>query len=423
MNKTWSIARTEFIKHLRKPSFWLTVLGIPLLALVISLAGSVGDDPDQAAIPGLADPAKIQADIEAGKPQVGFVDLSGQIGAIPASFPAQTAALYRQYPSVEAAQIALNAEEIPAFYVIPADYLAKGELGYYSSQFSPFGNGFQESLIETLIATSLLDSADVRYARNVLAPTQGLTMEKLNPLASATAASEAERESAAFTLGYAFAMLLYISIFLSASLLLQALIEEKENRVIEVVLSSVSPRTLLRGKIIGLGLLGLLQLSLWLSLGYARLSLVSKGLGSLSLNVPPLVWALAVLCFILGYLLYASLMAGIGAVANTMRESSQLTVIVVLPIILPLLFLSVLIDQPNGVVAQALTYFPLTAPIVLVIRSAITAVPLWQVVLSLAIMVGSVLLLQSVAARMFKATTLLSGVKPSFGGLVRALRG
>jgi ABC-2 type transport system permease protein len=424
MNKTFSIARTEFVKHLRKPTFWLTLLGVPLLAAVISFFNADASSPEKTAIPGLSDPAQIKADIEAGKPQIGFVDLSGTVAAIPASFPAETANLYRQYPDVEAARAAMVAKEIPAFYVIPADYIAKGELIYYSPQFSPFGNSFQQSLIETLIATSLLDSGDVGYARSVLAPTQGLTIEPLNPAAAGdSAAKNDDRESAAFTLGYAFAMLLYISIFVSASLLLQALIEEKENRVIEVVLSSVSPRTLLRGKILGLGLLGLLQLSVWLAIGFAGISSRSALTSSLAaIKVAPTVWLLALVCFGLGYLIYASLMAGIGAIANTMRESSQLTIVVVLPIILPLVFLSVLINQPNGALSQALTYFPLTSPIVLVIRSAISNVPIWQTALALALMVATIVLLQSLAARMFKATTLLAGDKPSFRGLARALR-
>jgi len=95
----------------------------------------------------------------------------------------------------------------------------------------------------------------------------------------------------------------------------------------------------------------------------------------------------------------------------------------VLPIILPLMFLGVIITQPNGTLSQVLTYVPLTAPIVLVMRAAISAISLWEVGLSLLSMAATVVLLQILAARLFKATTLLSGAKPSLGGFVRALRG
>ncbi|MBA3470416.1 MAG: ABC transporter permease [Herpetosiphonaceae bacterium] len=425
MNKTISIARTEFLKHLQKPTFWLTLLGVPILLVVVSLLGNAGDPGSSQAIPGLATPDQIAAEIKAGKPQVGFVDQSGLVPGIPASFPAETAALYRQYASIDEAQAALANEEIPGFYIIPADYLTKGELVRYSPQFNPFGGALQESLIEIVIATNLLDSQDVLYARALLEPTAGLKVEALNPpVNSAEVQNESVRQEAAFALGTGFALLLYISIFMSASLLLQALIEEKENRVIEVVLSSVSPRHLLQGKIAGLGLLGLFQVSVWLAIAGGALVGGSKIMATLSaIKVTPLVWALALVCFILGYLIYASLMAGIGAIANTMRESSQLTVIVVLPIIIPLMFLSVIITQPNGTLSQVLTYVPLTAPIVLVMRAAISAIPLWQVGVSLLGMVATVILLQILAARIFKANTLLSGAKPSLGGFVRALRG
>ena len=179
MNKTLSIARTEFIKHLRKPTFWLTLFGIPLLAAVISLFS--GDAAEETkGIPGLVSPEQIAAEIEAGKAQIGFVDLSGRVPAIPASFPETTAALYRRYATVDEAQAALKAGDIPAFYIIPADYIAKGELIRYSPQFNPFGNNFQESLIETLLATSLLESGDVRYARAILEPSALISVDSLS---------------------------------------------------------------------------------------------------------------------------------------------------------------------------------------------------------------------------------------------------
>lgn len=425
MNKTMTIARAEFVKHLQKPTFWLTLIGVPLLGLIISMISGPGDNSAGRSIPGLPNPNQTAAEIEAGKPQVGFVDFSGLVAGLPASFPAETAALYRQYSSVEAAQTALKNADIPGFYIIPADYVTKGELIRYSVQLDPFGGALEETLIKMLLATSLLESKDVQYAQLMLNPTLGLQVEQLNAVANAdTTQKESDRQAAAFQLGTSFALTLYIAIFVSASLLLQALIEEKENRVIEVVLSSVSPQNLLRGKIMGLGLLGLLQLVTWLTIAALTLFGGTKVIAALTtIKVAPIVWVLALVCFGLGYLIYASLMAGIGAIANTMRESSQLTVIVVLPIILPLMFLGLLIDQPNGLLSQILTYVPLTSPIVLVIRAAISAVPLWQIVVSLLIMAGTVLLLQSVAARLFKATTLLAGTKPSLGGFVKALKG
>jgi ABC-2 type transport system permease protein len=140
------------------------------------------------------------------------------------------------------------------------------------------------------------------------------------------------------------------------------------------------------------------------------------------LTVSPAGWALALVCFLFGYAMYAALMAAAGSVATTMRESSQLTLVVILPIILPLAFLSIIIQQPGGILAQILSYVPLTAPVTLPVRQVAGGVPPLQLVVSLAIMAFTVLLLQAAATRVFRAHTLLSGSKPSLGAVLRALR-
>ncbi|KPL79446.1 ABC transporter permease [Herpetosiphon geysericola] len=423
-NKMLSVAQNEFIKHIRKPTFWLAVFGMPLLIAVVGFFSQSSNNNNRSgfAVPGLGDPAKINEDILSGKLKIGFVDESGVIKGIPSSFDPQTASLYIQYPDVAQGLAAMEKTDIPALYVIPSDYLATGKVQRYSNQVNPFGDSLQSSLVELLLSTSLYPDNGSSYAFLLQQPTTQLKVEGPDgPINKAT--NEGERMQSAFVLGMGLALLLYISIFSSANLLLQSLIEEKENRVIEVMLSSLRPRSLLQGKILGLGLLGLVQVAIWITMG-AVITGQGAALGSMMANVeiPVSAWLLALLSFVLGYAMYASLMAGIGAVANTMRESSQLTVIVGLPIIIPLMFLSVIIEQPNGGLTTGLSLFPLTAPVVLTIRSVLTSVPLWQVGLSLGLMVLTVLGLQFVTARMFRASTLLRGSKASFGAMWQALR-
>lgn len=423
-NKMFSVAQNEFIKHIRKPTFWLAVFGMPLMIAVISFLGrsDANSNRDGFAVPGLGDPAKISEDILEGKLKIGFVDQSGVIKGIPSSFDPQTASLYLQYPDIDQGLAALEKADIPALYVIPSDYVATGKVQRYSNQVNPFGDSLQSSLLELLLSTSLYPDTGSSYAFLTQQPTAQLKVEGPDgPINKA--ANEGERMQSAFILGMGLALLLYISIFSSANLLLQSLIEEKENRVIEVMLSSLRPRSLLQGKILGLGLLGLIQVSIWITIG-AVVTGQGASLSSMLANVeiPLGAWFLALISFLLGYAMYASLMAGIGAVANTMRESSQLTVIVGLPIIIPLIFLSIIIDQPNGGFTTALSMFPLTAPVVLTIRSVLTNVPFWQVAVSVVLMTLTVLGLQFVTARMFRASTLLRGSKASFGAMWQALR-
>jgi len=214
---------------------------------------------------------------------------------------------------------------------------------------------------------------------------------------------------------------LTFAIFMSSGLLLQGLLEEKENRTLEVTLTSIAPQPFLLGKILGLGLLGLVQVA-WLLLARGGMGLGASSLGALGqINLPAGVWVLALAYFLLGYLFYAAVMAGIGAVSPSMRESSQYSVVVALFAGLPLFVLSALAGDPSGGLAVGLSLFPPTAAVTMPIRLAVSNVPGWQVALSLALLalaIGGVIWL---AARLFRTTTLLRGSRLAPREILRAL--
>jgi ABC-2 type transport system permease protein len=205
-------------------------------------------------------------------------------------------------------------------------------------------------------------------------------------------------------------MLFYIIILSAASLLLSSVAKEKENRTMEILLATVTPQQLLSGKIIGLGLLGLLQVVVWVGTGRI---LLARGATTFNLSqafqLPPsfLFWGL--LFFLLGYAVYASLMAGLGALVPNLREATQATILVIFPLIIPIVLLSVLIQQPNGTLAVVLSLFPLTAPVAMMTRLAAGSVPLWQTVLSAVLLAITAVLIVRSVARMFRAQTILSG--------------
>jgi ABC-2 type transport system permease protein len=173
---------------------------------------------------------------------------------------------------------------------------------------------------------------------------------------------------------------------------------------------SVTPRQLLTGKIIGLGLVGLLQTIIWVGTG--RILLAQSGsVFSLSsafqLPASFLIWA--VIFFLLGYTVYASLMAGLGALVPNMREASQATILVIFPLIIPIFLLSILINDPNGMLAVILSLFPLTSPVTMMLRLSAISVPFWQTLLSAGLLVATDILVLRSVAHMFHAQTLLSG--------------
>jgi ABC-2 type transport system permease protein len=199
--------------------------------------------------------------------------------------------------------------------------------------------------------------------------------------------------------------------------------EEKENRTIELVLTSVQPWQVMAGKVLGLGALSLLQLLVWLVFGRGLLSVgaPADGLGGSGLSAD--VWLWMIVLFLLGFLLFGSIMAAVGAIGASVRESGQITGFLTLPLLLPLWFAPLIAQQPNSTLSLVLSLLPITAPVTMILRLSEGAVPAWQLALSLTLLVLAVVGAMALAARLFRATTLLTGAKPTPRVIWRALRG
>jgi len=307
--------------------------------------------------------------------------------------------------------------EISAFYLVPEDYLGSGDVIYIRPDFNPLGSSGQSQLFEWVLQVNLL-GGDAALATLINGPLY---------LQETSQTPEPQRDEAnimTFFLPYAVTLLFYIVILGSASLLLSNVAKEKQNRVMEVLMSSVTPRQLLAGKIIGLGLLGLLQTLIWVGIG--RLLLARSGE---TFNLPVafqlptsfLIWGLVF--FLLGYAVYASLMAGLGALVPNLREASQSTFVVIFPLIIPMFLINVLISDPHGTISTLMSLFPLTAPVAMMTRLSAGGVPFWQPVLAAVLLSATAVLVVRSVARMFRAQTLLSG--QSFNGrmFLKALLG
>ena len=206
--------------------------------------------------------------------------------------------------------------------------------------------------------------------------------------------------------------------------MLQSVVKEKENRTAEVLLVSLHPRDLMLGKVIGLGFLALGQMAIWL-VGGMLLSGSGLGLAGLLRNpqapaaiaqaalpaglaLPPgfALWAL--LFFLGGYVVYSSALGALGALAPNMREGSQFTFVFLIPLLTPVWLNYVFTEQPDGLLATILSLFPLTAPTAMVARLAAGGVPFWQAALSLVGLAVTAYIFIHLAARFFRADTLLS---------------
>lgn len=217
---------------------------------------------------------------------------------------------------------------------------------------------------------------------------------------------------------------LLMTIFMSSGYLLNALSEEKENRVMEVLLSSVKPEALLVGKFAGLGVAALLQMTIWIiSIGLAlfAFSLIVDLPGGL-VAVPAAIDIIIVAAyFVIGYFFFASLTASIGAATTTLREANQASALITVPAFAPLWFLGVILPNPDGTLAKVFSYIPVTAPVAAMFRRALDAMSIWEVVLALAILATLSMLGMLLAVRLFRAYLLMYGQRPSIAQIARTV--
>jgi len=221
-----------------------------------------------------------------------------------------------------------------------------------------------------------------------------------------------------------FSLLLALSLMLSSIYMIQGLGDEKESRLVEVLLSSVSSRQLLVGKVLGLGAAGLVQVVIWLASAPLLLRLASSSFGGFisTIQIPANFLILGIVYFILGYLLFAALSVGIGAISPNAREGQQLSMIYTLLVYVPLWFSSLLFIFPNNPIWVALTIFPVTAPMAAMLRLGVSDIAAWELAVSIAVLVLSIIGILFLAIRAFRVYLLMYGKRPNWGTIIQNLR-
>jgi ABC-2 type transport system permease protein len=415
----------ELRRNIRRKGYLFTTFGVPILALLASLVlpglfASLGAEAPQQN----NDPTQIELPTELmqGIDQAGYIDETGRIGAPQGDL----AAAFRRFDDEAAAQAALDAGTIQTYYVIAADYFETGDVSQILPRLSI--TQINPDLIEQLLLDTLGEGVDPQVFTRLGDPATFTEIDRQRN-------TEGESESAfdsRFVVVYVFAIILLGSLFTTNGYLLQSVIEEKETRLIEILLASLRPFELLAGKIAAMGILGLLQVIVWTSaflfFGWLSLSDQMRALlpmltGFVRITIPFNILPILFVYFVLGYLLFAALFGVVGALSNSMREGPQYTVIFVLPAVAPFYFLSIFATTPNSPLAVFLSVFPLTAPISMAMRLAVTDVPLLEVALSVGLLALSVVGVMWLAGRLFRVGTLLAGQMPKLRDIPALLRG
>jgi ABC-2 type transport system permease protein len=312
------------------------------------------------------------------------------------------------------------------YYIVPATYPQEPTVERVDAPVNGLGGlgsatrrASQEQLLAAVLQSSLLADAELPpgVEARVIAPlnveARTTTGEPVSGIAVA----------ASFLVPFAITLLFVMSIFITSGYLLQSVTEEKENRVVEIVLSSVPPLPLMAGKILGLGAAGLTQVAIWLLTILLAIPLLSDRLGGLGdIAISPGTLALDVVYFVLGYLSYGAIFAAVGAVAPSNREAQQYSGFFGFVAVIPLIFSGLFLTNTDSVVVWILALFPLTAPATMlqVLSFAEEPNPL-MIVLSLASLGVFVVLGTIACARIFRATLLLYGVRPGLRQIVAAV--
>jgi len=217
-----------------------------------------------------------------------------------------------------------------------------------------------------------------------------------------------------------FVMLIYMTVLLYGQMIGRSVVTEKTSKTVEIMLSSVKSRDLMFGKILGLGLAGLLQYAVWVSMAFLLKRFVGPLLGlslPAGISTGNLVWL--VVFFILAFFLYSSAYAALGAASEDEQHLGQMAWPLIMFLIVPLVMISTLVTNPDSTLVVILSLFPLTSPIVMLARVLVSSPPVWQLALCLALLVAAVAGTAILAAKIFRVGILMTGKRPKLKEVLR----
>lgn len=397
MHKFWRVAAHEYLRHAGRKRFIFALLSMPFfiaLMVGISLISVVTQSNSQPV--GLVDTPKL------------FSDLVQPPQTKPSLIKPSLVILYS---SESDAKTALDKGSIQAYAVLDVNYLQNGQATLYSIKQS--GSNVSSDL-----------GAALRY--NLLLSQPPEIINRLNEgndlvIKSADGSRQmSENNILGFLIPSFSGVLFMIAIGVSGGYLQQAMVEEKENRTMEIVITSVSPKELMAAKIIGNLAIGLTQIIVWIMFGVIAILFLKNSVPAAQ-NMQVDISSLLIMAgtFIPSLVMVGALMAMTGAVVTDAREAQQVSGLFTLPIMLPYFFISSLMLNPNGPLATGLSLFPLTAPISLPMRASFTIVPAWQVILAISLLVLCAAAAIWLASRAFQVGMLRYGKRLSFGEILR----
>lgn len=407
------IAR-EYMQRVRTKGFVIGTIAAPILLLALLI------------IPGMMGARSVMSELE-----LGLVDHTGELGedlATRLEGGGYSVEIAGSPAQIEGMMARAASGELNGVLVLDSASLERGAAAYVGEN-SP--SALREFVIKQAVVQAALErrlgSADDPGVAELLRG-GSLTVELVGE-----DVRDDEARMAGYAAGFGGAFFLYFVLMIYGSMVLRSVLEEKTGRIAEVVLSSVRPWQLMLGKVVGVGAVGLTQIMVWvlsaaliLSLGVpAALPFLpdSELLADLPAMIPS-AWVMVhfVISFVMGYFIYSSLFAAVGAMCSSDEEAQQAQLPVIMLVVVPFVFMMPVLDDPGSTFAVLMSLFPFFTPILMFGRVAVGGAPLWEVLISIGGMVLALLAVAWVAGRIYRVGILMQGKRPTLPELWRWVR-
>lgn len=437
--KLFHVIRREYLQQIKTKGFWIGTILIPTLGLVfvylqVILAstlipeGKIGvvDLTGRLYEPLVAE-QKAVSDVDE---KDGKVEEKG--GEKARKLPAKITffAVEATPETLPAVRKTLNErvqkKEIKAYIVIPADGLETGNVEWRARSVKA------DMILRESVERGLARAGTKERLKDAGVDPTVYEKARLSVKLDPREATEKETSEEAKNVGANLAIsgvlffLIYISIFIYGAFIMRGVLEEKNNRIVEVIISSVKPTTLMLGKIIGIGLVGLTQYAVWGLFAFAITLPGIVGVLGLSGGALPSIPGMTILAFVvfflLGYFLYAGLYAALAAPFNTEQEAQQLVMIPGMMLILASTMWFFAFNTPDGTLARILSLFPFTSPLLMFMRISVQPPPAWEIALSIVILLLTIWGVAWFAGRVYRVGILMYGKKPTLPEIIRWAR-
>ena len=325
-------------------------------------------------------------------------------------------------------------DDITGYMIIPQDVIKSGDLSerktveFYAKNVSNFSLMRKlERAVSAVVRTIRLQDSGLDPATiNNLTRSVNLETFKI-----ASGGEETKDQGFTFGITYALVMILYMSMLLYGAAITRSVVEEKNTRVIEMIVSSVRPFQLMTGKILGVASVGLLQFLIWggflilISTYFVQIGQmfgVSPAFLADIPSIPVTVVLFFVIFFVLGFLFFATMFASVGAMVNSDQEAQQMQMPVIIFLIVPIMLMMFIIGNPDSTLAFIFSMIPFFSPIIMFMRVSVLMPPVWEVVLSLIILILSIIGMIWLTGKIYRVGILMYGKRPTLPELIKWIR-